>query len=183
LVFDLGLNWDELAGETLSARIISLIEVMERNGRLPVLLTQLRQRHPAVHWPQPVPTATIVEQVKQGNVPDLSGAMLRRAVLIGVNLNGANLRGASLRWADLYLANLSGADLRDADCRRTKMRKANLSQADLRGTRLKGADFRLANLRGAKVSADQLAWVKLRGAVLPNGQLFDPERPLPEQLS
>lgn len=181
LVFDLNLNWDELAGGTLSTKIISLIEAMERNGRLPDLLTQLGQRQPGVHWPPPVATAVLVEQVKQGNVPDLSGAMLRRAVLNGVDLNGANLRGASLRWAKLYLANLSGADLRDADCRRAKMRKANLSQADLRGARLKGADFRLANLRDARVSAGQLAQAKLRGATLPNGRLFDPERPLPEQ--
>ena len=52
LVFDLDLNWDELAGETLSTRIISLIEMVERNGRLPNLLTELRQRHPAVTWLQ-----------------------------------------------------------------------------------------------------------------------------------
>ncbi len=183
LVFDLNLDWDELAGSTKSSKIVALVGVVIRHGRLPDLLAALQTQRPAVHWPEPSPVEAIVKEVRQGNIPDLSGAMLRRASLDGADLGGVNLRGASLRWAKLYLANLSGADLRDADLRRAKMRKANLSQADLRGAKLNGADFRLANLRGAKVAADQLALAKLSGAILPNGRVFDPERPLSEQLT
>ena len=184
LVFDLNLDWDEMAGATKSSKIVSLVEMLARNGRLSDLLTSLQAQHPNVHWPEPPLVDAVVRNVRQGNVSDLSGTTLRRAVLNGVDLHGANLRGANLRWASFYLADLSGADLRGADCRSVKMRKANLSQADLREARLKGADFRLANLQGAKVSAAQLLEVrKLNGATLPNGRLFDPKRPLLEQLA
>ena len=184
LAFDLNLDWGELAGATKSSKIISLVEMLVRNGRLPDLLTALQAQHQGVKWPKPSPVEVIVRDVRQGNVPDLSGTTLRRAILNGVDLRGANLRGANLRWASFYLADLRNADLRDADCRGVKMRKANLSQVDLRGARLQGADFRLANLLGAKVSIAQLLQVrKFNGATLPNGQLFDPKRPLLEQLA
>lgn len=182
LAFDLNLDWDELVGPTKSGKIVALVVMMARHGRLPDLLTQLRQRYPAVDWPEPPPGAEVTGQVSPANGFDLSGADLHGAGLDAVDLRGANLRGADLRRAGLYRANLSGADLRDADCRGAKMRKANLSQADLRGADLKGADMRLANLYGAKVAASQLAKVKLHGATLPNGQRFNPERPLPEQV-
>lgn len=38
IAFDLGLNWDELAGTTLSKKCQSLIGVMQRNGRVIELL-------------------------------------------------------------------------------------------------------------------------------------------------
>jgi uncharacterized protein YjbI with pentapeptide repeats len=183
LVFDLSVDWDELAGDTKSARIIALLELLGRDGRIPDLMDLLRQRHPAVDWPEPDLETAIIEQVRQGATPDLSGTRLRLVVLNGVNLRGVNLRSADLRWASFYLANLYQADLRDADCRWTKFRKANLSQADFRGAKFKWTDLRLADLRGAKISVEQLQQAKLNGATLPNGRLFNPNYPLSEQLT
>jgi hypothetical protein len=57
LAFDLGLNWDELAGATLSKKCQSLIGVMQRNGRLPELLRLLHQERPNVGWPDLTPAS------------------------------------------------------------------------------------------------------------------------------
>lgn len=51
IAFDLALNWDELAGTTLSKKCQSLIGIMRRNGRLPELLELLQQERPDVPWP------------------------------------------------------------------------------------------------------------------------------------
>ena len=52
LAFDLGTNWDELAGDTLSLKSQSLIGYMQRNGRLPKLLHLLQEDRPNLPWPQ-----------------------------------------------------------------------------------------------------------------------------------
>lgn len=51
LAFDLGLNWDELAGDTLSLKSQSLIGFMRRNGRMATLLQLLQEERPDLDWP------------------------------------------------------------------------------------------------------------------------------------
>ncbi|MFQ5399132.1 MAG: pentapeptide repeat-containing protein [Anaerolineae bacterium] len=198
LVFDLGIDWDELAGDIESTKIESLIAYLHRRGRLDDLLLLLRQERPHVEWPSIPKLATFdlsrsdlstdtLDEARLGKAQmyraDLSGTTLREANLSGANLSHAVLRETDLRRAAFYLADLSGADLRGANLAGAKLRKANLRDADLTGANLKNADLRLADLRGARVTAAQLARArKLRGAILPNGRLYNPGRPLAEQL-
>ncbi|MET7398795.1 pentapeptide repeat-containing protein [Dactylosporangium sp. NPDC005572] len=87
-------------------------------------------------------------------VPDLTCANLRDAVLDGVDLTqadltGADLQGASLRGADLTQADLGGADLRGAHLDDADLTQADLSGSDARGTSFRGADLSQADLIGA----------------------------------
>jgi hypothetical protein len=50
LVFDLGLNYDNLAGETLARKVLSVVESCRRNGRLPDLVAQLKAVRPETAW-------------------------------------------------------------------------------------------------------------------------------------
>jgi uncharacterized protein YidB (DUF937 family) len=54
LASDLGLNYENLAGETLTRKVHALIELCQRHGRLPDLITHLRQNRPQVEWAAPV---------------------------------------------------------------------------------------------------------------------------------
>ncbi len=191
LVFDLDVGWEELAGDTRANKIVSLVEWLERNGRLPDLLELLQKDHPQVSWPslpapKPPPADAIpeaVRQIKQGTAADLSGTVLKGQNLCGAKLSGARLNDVDWRRVELYLADLSGADLRGADLRGAKMRKAKLAGADLTDARLDGADLRMADLSRAKMTLSQLQSIrKLKGAVLPNGRRYDPDIPLEDQI-
>lgn len=52
LAFDLGVEYEELAGSTRSDKVVSLIEYLQRNGRLTDLVTQCRQLRPRTTWPE-----------------------------------------------------------------------------------------------------------------------------------
>lgn len=51
LVFDLGVDWDELSGEKKSAKSHSLISYLARRGRLEDLIELLREERPNENWP------------------------------------------------------------------------------------------------------------------------------------
>ncbi|MBK8905346.1 MAG: hypothetical protein IPM53_29455 [Anaerolineaceae bacterium] len=55
LVFDLGENYDDLRGETISAKIQALLEHLERKHRIPVLLNHLKQKRPDADWDSYLP--------------------------------------------------------------------------------------------------------------------------------
>jgi hypothetical protein len=89
--------------------------------------------------------------------PDLSGAVLSKAIFYGAKLSeakfiGAELSGANLSGADLYGATLYGADLSDADLSGAVLSRADLSGANLSGADLSGAILREATLVDADVS-------------------------------
>jgi len=54
LCFDLSVDYDNVPGETKTAKIRELLLVLGRHGRLPHLITILQQERPDVDWP-PVP--------------------------------------------------------------------------------------------------------------------------------
>ena len=55
LVFDLGLDWDELQGTRKTARVQDLIVQLGRNGRLSELVDLLRVERPHLSWPEMPP--------------------------------------------------------------------------------------------------------------------------------
>ena len=51
LCFELGIDYEELAGEKKSGKTAELILYCQRHGRLPALLKKLREQQPHVAWP------------------------------------------------------------------------------------------------------------------------------------
>lgn len=105
-----------------------------------------------------------LQETRQCQRCNLSGADLRGMNLKGVDLTGADLKNADLRGTDLRSAtlkdvNLTNADLRAADLRGTYLENADLTEADLRGTNLNSTDLRGANFNKADT----------RGAIMPDG--------------
>jgi len=61
LAFDLGINYDNLAGDTLDLKVISLLEHTQDRHLLPQLHNKLQQQRPQVFWP-PVPDLSFAPQ-------------------------------------------------------------------------------------------------------------------------
>lgn len=51
VAFCCNLDWDSLPGGSKRGRLLSLVQEMERQGRLYQLEDEVRQRRPAVDWP------------------------------------------------------------------------------------------------------------------------------------
>jgi uncharacterized protein YjbI with pentapeptide repeats len=105
------------------------------------------------------------------NEPDLSGADLFWANLIGAQLRGANLFGADLRSAQLSNAELNHAELKGGDLSHANLRYANLADADLSGANLNYAMLSSAILVVADLSAANLTSANLTNANLSGADL------------
>lgn len=101
---------------------------------------------------------------------DLSGADLRRQVLLGKRFDNAQLPGANLSSAVADHASFRRADLSGALLRRAALRGADFSHADLRYAHLSGALLQGAVLRGADFSGADLSGADLRHADLRNAR-------------
>lgn len=107
----------------------------------------------------------------------LTSAILRKVYLENVYLSEADLYGVDLSEAVLNISWLDDADLRNA-----KLCGASLETTILAGARFDGADLSGANLRNAVVTPEQLSKAKsLVGCTMPNGTLYDSQKPLDEQ--
>lgn len=95
---------------------------------------------------------------------DLSGSVLRSAVLLG-----GRFARATLNEADLSYADLTGADLRSVTARRAKLVGTTLQRAVLSNADLGGADLSFADLRGARLDGADLAGALLEKAIWING--------------
>ena len=95
--------------------------------------------------------------------PNLSGAILNRENLRGVNfsetdLSKAKLWAARIGHADLFRANLREADLGEAVIVNTDLTSADLSGANLSGAILNGSTFTNAVLNGANFTEARLSY-------------------------
>jgi uncharacterized protein YjbI with pentapeptide repeats len=100
---------------------------------------------------------------------NLSGAQLERAILRGAHLEGANLSGADadgidLQGAHMEGANLSKAQLKKAEILRVNLGKAVLADAQLDGAELEEAHMEWADLSGAHLKKAYLMRAHLEGA-------------------
>lgn len=50
LTFDLGIDYEELAGGSKTIKILELITYLERRGRLGELIGELKDKRPDVEW-------------------------------------------------------------------------------------------------------------------------------------
>jgi uncharacterized protein YjbI with pentapeptide repeats len=103
--------------------------------------------------------------------PDLSGAVISRAVLSHVFLREADLSRAVLREAIFSRAVLREADLSDADLSGAFLSGAVLREADLSRSFLSRADLREADLREADLCGAFLTNVRLDLTTFANNDL------------
>jgi serine/threonine-protein kinase len=93
---------------------------------------------------------------------DLSGVILTKCFIPGINcyqanLSNANLQQAELTRADFGKAQLHNVVLKDANLSDAYFGYADLEGADLRGANLHGANFKYANVRGANFCGSDLS--------------------------
>lgn len=72
LCFDLGLNYDELQGETKQAKAVSFIRTVERRGLYTELITELQKDRPGIKWSEKEPLEVsqvreFIEKVRQNS--------------------------------------------------------------------------------------------------------------------
>ncbi|MBF0540974.1 MAG: pentapeptide repeat-containing protein [Nitrospirae bacterium] len=103
-----------------------------------------------------------------GNVKDVTGA-----VLTGRNLEGLKGEGTFLVQADMTKINLKGANLRGADLEDATLIDAEMQNINLKKANLKGATLSGANLTDAVLNRSNLSETSLVKAILINASLFD----------
>jgi uncharacterized protein YjbI with pentapeptide repeats len=118
----------------------------------------------------------------------LSGAHLRGASLLQIDLSYADLTeadlsraslgGANFSYANLHSAYFIGADLRDVDFTsanlgETYLSGANLSRANLSGANLKDVDLSRANLGGADLRGANFDGANFMGAIFSDDTFGD----------
>lgn len=107
---------------------------------------------------------------------DLSGADLRRAILVGAQMQGMNLQGARLHEADLSTAQVQGARLDEVQMHMAiltgaQMQVSTLYSAELQGANFAGAQMQGANFREAQMQGAQLPSARMQGAIFISAQL------------
>ncbi|MCL4262205.1 MAG: ATP-binding protein [Anaerolineae bacterium] len=94
LCFDLNINYDNLSGDRLSAKVIALVEEMRKRGQMELLLVTLVTARPHVSWPEwspeeatAVTSPTLVPLVRPsplnpfgrtGQIQDLTAYLVRQ---------------------------------------------------------------------------------------------------------
>ncbi len=115
-------------------------------------------------------------------IPDLSGASLRKARLQGADLSGAQLEDANLSGAELLNVDLSKAVLRGARLKGAKIGNTNFSGATCSNANLSdmtsfltplGVDFSGANLEKANFTRSTLYQADFSGANLSGADLIE----------
>lgn len=198
IAFDLGLNWDELPGETITSKTRSLIAYLSQRGFLTELLNILREERPKVEWPdvpsseqqiidirdinpKPIELGSIIghraQIVQAGNV---QGSIIQAQgdIVLGKSMRDEQYDAAinwdgkrRLRGFDLSGRDLSEAELSTADLRKSNFNKANLQSANLHQTQLEEANMEWANLRRANLAGASIYKANLKKACLVNADL------------
>ena len=79
IAFDLGINWEELPGETNTIKIQSLILYIGRRGNLAELVALLKEERPQVDWPQPPEPGQQISDEEKIGLTTLRRPLLRAA--------------------------------------------------------------------------------------------------------
>ncbi len=85
LMFELGINFEDIEGDSISSKSVELMRYVRRNNKIPSLLEKLKSVRPNVQWPGEADLRN--EEIKSINVPYIILAMTRSEVdaLIATN--------------------------------------------------------------------------------------------------
>jgi uncharacterized protein YjbI with pentapeptide repeats len=109
--------------------------------------------------------------LKQQEVHQVKGALLKRRNLRYANAERAFLVKADLRWADLSGAFMLEADVREANLLGAKLKGTGLYSARLQGANLQDTNLEEAYLPGAKLQKATLNFANLQRANLLEAEL------------
>ena len=102
LAFDLGIEYEELAGSNRSDKVVSLIEYSQRNGRLTNLIAECRQLSPRTSWPDMVAIETNSDPSGQDQlIPSIQDSFFRYEA--GLNKLQTSLGQSHTRYADFLI--------------------------------------------------------------------------------
>lgn len=202
LSFFLGIDWEELKGDTKSTKAISLILYIARNGRLHELVERLRQERPEGNWPELSEIPSSAKQITDASLWDTRREQALQNYLgnLGDLLTEKNLaasppnspvRALAKVYTDSLLpkldknrlvlvlrfladANLLG-DNPITDFSNLDLSNMDLSEINLQGAKLWHADFSGANLERANLSQTELYWAKFIGTKLTSTNLTHAE--------
>lgn len=94
LAFDLGIDYDELAGETKSEKIVSLVQYAQTHNKLEALLNQCKKLRDFVKWPDLYNTTAVAAAPSTANIDIYS------RLEIGLHRLGNSLNHAHPRHGD-----------------------------------------------------------------------------------
>jgi uncharacterized protein YjbI with pentapeptide repeats len=184
-VFDLELDWGELAGETKSAKCHACIAALARRGRLGDLLSLLREERPSVGWPEiPSPEQQIVDERSLATSRDPE-AFYRDLLSTISQLRARGLTNAAEHAEARQIASTHTREvLRELDGALKGRALCFLYDAGLIGQphpfyageaiiSLEGAPLEAADLHGAMLACVDLSRTDLRGADLSHTDLSD----------
>ena len=182
LCFDLGLDYENLAGGTKGMKAQNLITYLQRRGKLQRLLDVVKSQRPNVDWPDfsANPEDYIVVENKGGE-PESGDQVGGHKIEQQINSEGGNVFPGPVSAArdviggdQIFQGDVTfGRDRRDDQYEialnwdgKTRMRGYDLAERDLSGLNLANSDLRGANLRGADLRKTDLSGSDLRGADL-----------------
>lgn len=195
LCFNLGVEYEDLEGTTLSEKTQQLVTYMKRRDVLQQLVDEVKKFRPRVDWPEFAPTTQDIvdgekdrrksepgdqvggEKITTGDISDVRGAGIGEKAqgLSTGNVGGSVIQaqgnvtlGRSQR--DEQYENALNWDgqrrMRGYDLAGRDLSGLNLAKSDLRGADLGGADLSKTDLSDADLSE-----AKLRGAKLAESDL------------
>ena len=185
LTFDLGVDFENLAGDTKIRRIWSLIRLLhDQGGRVAELVAVCERERPNETWPT----------MEWNNIPFYFRAIsederfrqrhlfvnwdgqtdMRYFDLSGkYDLTGGNRKiGASLLYADLSFSSLRELNMSKADLRYARFYGCDLTEASVSAANAEGSGWRQAILRGASVAGTNFKGADWRGADVREIELY-----------
>jgi hypothetical protein len=85
LAFDMGIDWEEIRGETKSEKIQALIEYCHNRGKMPALVAAFTHARPHKNWSVIVPPSLLEETVNSAEIESQSRPFYLNPKLIFVN--------------------------------------------------------------------------------------------------
>lgn len=182
MTFDLGVNWDELRGETLQEKVQALIQYLGMRGRLQELIDFGREERDNIEWPN-IPSSKqqiedekvdLTEEERRVILADLLEKIgpLASSVMQIKAMVEANLRYLDPPNTGTLVRFLAGANLsRHITLEAISLRGEDLSRINLGFSHLHGADLSHTNLSGASLSTSDLSLADLRGANLSGAKM------------
>ena len=182
LCFNLGIDYEDLAGSNKSTKTLNLITYMQRRGTLNKLVDEVKKQRSHVDWPDfsstnEDPPVKETRQIEQVSGDQVGGDTIEQQInsedgnVFTGSVNAARdvIGGDQIFQGDVTI----GKDRRDDQYDialnwdgKTRMREFDLAGRDLSGLYLANSDLRRANLQGADLRESDLSGADLSGADL-----------------
>jgi uncharacterized protein YjbI with pentapeptide repeats len=190
--FNLDIEYEDLAGTTLSAKTQNLVTYLQRRGLLQRLVEELKNLRPGVDWPELAPKAGDFDVAEKSRGKSVSGDRVGGDKITTGDISDVSGAGIGKKAQGLSAGNVSGSVIQaqgDVTIGRSqrdeqydvalnwdgqrRMRGYDLAGRDLSGLNLANSDLRGADLVGTDLSKTDLSDADLSGAKLRGAKLAE----------